>query len=122
MLFEYSEEQIQNILTSYKNKREKEKERYDKIKDTEEFKIANRQRAKNYYQTNKELKKEKYENNKTMIRAKNSYYYYKRKNDIEKFKEKLVECKHKGRDDTRPDGKPKIKGKKLTSIQRNNSH
>jgi hypothetical protein len=89
MLFEYSEEQIQNILTSYKNKREKEKERYDKIKGTEEFKIANRQRAKNYYQTNKELKKEKYENNKTMIRAKNSYYYYKRKNDIEKFKEKF---------------------------------
>lgn len=44
------------------------------------------------------------------------------KDYIEKFKERLVECKHKGRDDTRPDGKPKIKGKKLTSIQRNNSH
>ena len=38
MTFDYSEEEIQNILKSYKHKREKEKERYDKIKDTDEYK------------------------------------------------------------------------------------
>jgi len=57
------------------------------IKNKEKIDKYNR----NYYQANKELKKEKYENNKTMIRAKNSYYYYKKKNDMEAFKNKYPE-------------------------------
>ena len=36
---EYSEEEIQRILKLYKQNKEKNKENYQKIKDTEEFKI-----------------------------------------------------------------------------------
>ena len=97
--FDFSEEQILNILTSYKNKRSKEKERYEKIKDTDEYKNKNRERAKNYYYTNKDFVKNKYQENKEMNLAKSSYRYYKNGNNINKFKDKypdryamLCEC------------------------------
>ena len=57
----YTEEQIQHILKLYKQHRQKEKERYDKIKDTEEFKIKNRARAKKHYEENKHVKKNRVE-------------------------------------------------------------
>ena len=41
MSLDLSEAQIQNILTQYKNKREREKERYERIKDTDDFKNYN---------------------------------------------------------------------------------
>tara|TARA_R110002073_G_C9187876_1_gene557008 strand:- start:294 stop:638 length:345 start_codon:yes stop_codon:yes gene_type:complete len=91
MTFDYSEEEIHSILKSYKHKREKEKERYDRIKDTEEFKLKNRMCAKNHYDNNKDRYKEKYENKKDLIKARNSYYYYKKKNDMEAFKNKYPE-------------------------------
>jgi len=53
---EYSEEHIKNILNQYQRKREKEKERYERIKDTEEFKTQNRERARNHYHINKVLR------------------------------------------------------------------
>ena len=86
--FDFSEEQILNILTSYKNKREKEKERYEKIKNTDDYKNKNRERAKQYYYSNKECVKNKYNENKEMNLAKNSYRYYKKRNNLNKFKEK----------------------------------
>ena len=85
---EYSEEHIKNILNQYQRKREKEKERYERIKDTEEFKNQNRQRARNHYQVNKDKKKEKYDNNKEFMNARSSYYYYKKKEQLDLFKEK----------------------------------
>lgn len=91
MSFDFSEEQIKNILQSYKNKREREKERYNEIKDTEEFKIYNRAKSKKHYENNKDKYKEKYENKKELNLAKNSYYYYKKNNNLEKFKEKYPE-------------------------------
>ena len=89
--FDYNEEQLTKIINSYKNKRQKEKERYERIKDTEEYKADNRERARIHYHSNKELKKQNYENNKDFFRARNSYYYYKKKNDINKFIEKFPE-------------------------------
>tara|TARA_R110002167_G_scaffold173095_4_gene371550 strand:+ start:1179 stop:1499 length:321 start_codon:yes stop_codon:yes gene_type:complete len=83
--FDYNEEQLTNILSSYKNKKEKEKERYERIKDTEQYKIENRQRARIHYQKYKERKKENYENNKDFFRARNSYYYYRKSQNLEKF-------------------------------------
>jgi hypothetical protein len=53
----YSEERIQQILKLYKQNRQKEKERYKKIKDTEQFKIKNRERANKHYAENKDMKK-----------------------------------------------------------------
>ena len=41
----YSEQQIKKMVTAYENKRAREKKYYETVKDTEEFKIANRTRA-----------------------------------------------------------------------------
>ncbi len=81
-------ERIQKILQQYERKREKEKERYQLIKHTEDFKTKNRQRAKMHYENNKNIKKEKYENDKDFLNAKSQYYYYKKTDNLEKFKNK----------------------------------
>ena len=86
-----TDERINKILMQYENKRKKEKERYERIKDTEDFKNQNRDRARNHYQNNKELKKNKYNKNKEYITARSSYYYYKNSNRIEDFKNKFPE-------------------------------
>lgn len=84
-----TDERIHKILLQYEKKRMKEKERYERIKDTAEFKDQNRNRARNHYHKNKELKKEKYDNNKEFLTARSSYYYYKNQNRIEDFKNKF---------------------------------
>ena len=89
--FDYDEKQLNNIVNSYKNKRMKEKERYERIKDTEEYKEANRERARIHYEKYKEEKKENYKNNKDFYKARNSYYYYKKKNNLNKFVDKFPE-------------------------------
>jgi len=90
-MFDFSEEEIENILTRYKARRQKDKIKYDKKKDNEDFKIQNRARAKAYYELNKDKRKEQYENKKDLLKARNSYYYYKKINKIETFKEKYPE-------------------------------
>ncbi len=87
----YSENEIQNILRLYSKKKEYEKQRYELIKDTDEFKIKNRLRAKNHYDNNKEKKLQKYQDNKEIMNAKSSYYYYKKTDKLEIFKEKNSE-------------------------------
>ena len=47
-------DRIKKILIQYEKKRAREKERYLLIKDTEDFKVKNRQRAKNHYEKNKQ--------------------------------------------------------------------
>lgn len=89
--FDYNEEQLNKIINSYKNKREKEKERYERIKDTEEYKEQNRERARIHYEKYKEEKKEHYNNNKEFFQARNSYYYYRKRNNLKKFAEKFPE-------------------------------
>lgn len=91
MSLDLSEAQINKILIQYKNKREREKERYDQKKDTEEFKNYNRNKAKLHYENNKDMYKVRYENKKELLKARNSYYYYKKIDKIEKFKEKYPE-------------------------------
>ena len=70
--------QISSILISYQQKRIYEKERYNMIKDNEDFKIKNRERAKNHY-------------NKEVMNAKSTYYYYKKNNKLDIFKEKKMD-------------------------------
>lgn len=83
-------EQIARVLTNYKKKRERETKYYHEVtKNKEDFKVKNRERAKAHYENGyKEKKKEKYENDKEFIKTKSLYNYYKRKGNIEKFKEK----------------------------------
>ena len=83
-----SDERIKSIINQYERKREKEKARYLMLKDTDEFKSKNRERANNHYQNNKDKKKEKYDNNKEYMNARSSYYYYKKKDKLDLFKEK----------------------------------
>jgi len=87
----FTDERIKSILNQYERKRMKEKERYNIIKDTQEFKEQNRTRARNHYQLNKEKKKENYENKKEFMNARSSFYYYKRNDKVELFKEKYPE-------------------------------
>ena len=84
-----TEEQIEKILESYKKKRTKENNYYHEVsKNQDDFKIKNRARAKEHYDKNKDVKKEKYQNNKELICAKNLYKYYEKNDKIEIFKEK----------------------------------
>ena len=88
-MLDMSDTEIQTILTKYKEQKNRNKERYERVKDTEEFKIQNRARAKQHYEHNQLL--ERYENNKDLAMARNSYYYYKKTNNLNKFKEKYPE-------------------------------
>ena len=83
-------EQIARVLTNYKNKRIRETNYYHNVtKNKEEFKLKNRQRAKDHYANGyKEKKKLNYENNKELQQTKSLYNYYKKNDKIEKFKEK----------------------------------
>ena len=88
--YDLSEEQIQKILTTYKNKRERENKYYhDVSKNSVEFIHKNRERAKLHYnKVGKDQKKEKYNVNKDFIKAKSLYNYYKKKDNTIKFEEK----------------------------------
>lgn len=88
---EMSDIEIQKIISLYKNQRNKDKERYEKIKNTEEFKLKNRARAKAHYEKTREIRQQRYINERDTRLAKNSYYYYKRTNQMELFKEKHPE-------------------------------
>ena len=83
-------EQIARVLTNYKNKREREQKYYHNvIKNKEEFKIKNRERAKNHYKNGyKEKKKENYQNNKELLKTKSLFNYYKKQDKIDIFKSK----------------------------------
>lgn len=84
----YSEKQIKNMVTAYEKKRAREKKYYETIKDTEEFKLANRARANNWYRENQKVRQEAYNKNKVINGAKTSYYYYKKRDRITEFKNK----------------------------------
>ena len=87
---EYSSAQIEQILKSYKMKREREIKYYHEVKKfDEEYINKNRERAKKHYQNGyKEKKKEYYESNKVLMNAKASYKYYVKNDKVDKFKEK----------------------------------
>lgn len=91
MNIDLTEQEIEKVLKSYKNKKEREKIRYENNKSDPEFIAKNRARAKNHYENNKDKYKLKYENNKDLMKARNSYYYYKGKNQLDKMKEKFPE-------------------------------
>lgn len=89
---QYTDIEIDNILKSYKNKKESYKAWYNKIKDTDEWKDKNRARAREHYMNGyKEKKAEDYESNKELNRAKNSFRYYKNNDRIDEYKTKYPE-------------------------------
>ena len=92
MSFNYSDEQINKILTNYKNKREREnKYDHEVTKHNEDSKMKNRERARaHYHRIGKDMKKDNYENNKEMRKAKALYNYYKKNDKIDLFIEKHI--------------------------------
>ena len=82
----FSNESIIKILNSYKNKREKEKQRYEVLKLNQDFKLKNNERSRLHYQKNKEARKQKYKDNKEYLKAKQLFYYYKTNDMIDMFK------------------------------------
>lgn len=86
-----SESEINKIIESYKKRREYEKGYYNSIKDTDDFKMKNRARAKAHYDKNKDIKLQKYKDNKDILNAKSTFNYYKKINKLEDFKEKKSE-------------------------------
>lgn len=91
-----TESQIAKVLIDYKKKRDRENKYYHEVsKHDEEFKMQNRERAKNHYQTKgKEMKGNQYQDNKEFVKARSLYNYYKKKDNLDTFKEKHEEkCK-----------------------------
>ena len=83
-------DQIARVLINYKNKRERENKYYHEVsKNNEDFKKKNRERAKAHYQNGyKEKKKEKYNENKDLLKNKSLFNYYKKQDKIDIFKTK----------------------------------
>ena len=91
-----TESQIAKVLIDYKKKRERENKYYHEVsKHDEEFKMKNRERAKNHYHTKgKEMKGNQYQDNKEFVKARSLYNYYKKRDNLDTFKEKHQEkCK-----------------------------
>jgi len=88
---DFTDEKIKKLLKAYKRKREKEKERYERLKDTEEFKEKNRKNALNHYYKNKDKKKEYYQKNKEYMNAITTYQYWLKKGNVDRFIEKCPE-------------------------------
>jgi len=83
--------EVDKLLTAYKRKQVKEKERYERLKQNPEFVKQNRLRAKENYDKNKYKKHEKYQENLDLERAKSSFYYYLKRNNLNAFEERYPE-------------------------------
>lgn len=81
-----TEEQIEKALNDYIKKKERENKYYHNVsKDNEDFKVKNRQRARDHYMKNKDVKKESYNANREVRSAKSLYNYYHKHNNVEGF-------------------------------------
>jgi FMN-dependent NADH-azoreductase len=84
-----SDEVVHRLIQAYKKKLETDKIRYHNIvKVNPDYMEKNRVRAREHYKKNKDKKKEYYQNNRDVNISRNSYYYYKKINKLEQFKEK----------------------------------
>lgn len=83
-----NQEKINHILETYKKKLEYDRQRYQLKKDNEEFKIKNRQHAKDHYHKNKVKYQEKYKNSQEEKKLKNLFYYYRRLDRLDDLQKK----------------------------------
>ena len=82
---EMTDEMTQKILSAYKQKRAKEKERYERNKADPEFVKRNRERAKAYYLANKDKTRETYKMNAEIRGAKSLLTYYESQGRVDEF-------------------------------------
>ena len=87
-----NENNINDVLLKYKNKRNREKKYYDEVlKNNDNFKIKNKQNSATWYSNNKDKKKEYYINNKEEIKLKSQFNYYKKNDKLDILKTKSPE-------------------------------
>ena len=84
------EEKINHIIQQYKLKKEREYNNYHNInKLNEDYMIKNKERAKAHYELHSDDRKNKYKDNAEFVKARSSYNYYKKNNNLSKFREKF---------------------------------
>jgi hypothetical protein len=79
---------INKVLEQYERKRALAKIRYHLVKDSDEFKLKNRQRAKDHYDKNKSVKKDRYAADSEYLKAKAQFNYYKKNDKLDFFIDK----------------------------------
>ena len=89
---ELNDEYIKKVIQSYEKKRQREKIYYhEQKKNDEDFKLKNRERAKEHYTKNKNKRKDKYNENKELLQIKSLISYYKKNDRIDDFITKYPE-------------------------------
>ena len=89
---ELSDSDIKKVIQSYEKKRQREKIYYhEQKKNNEDFKLKNRERAKEHYLKNKDKRKDKYDENKELLQIKSLISYYKKHDRINEFMTKYPE-------------------------------
>ena len=84
-----NENNINDVLLKYKNKRNREKKYYDEVlKNNDNFKNKNKLNSATWYSNNKDKKKEYYLNNKDDIKLKSQFNYYKKNDKLDILKTK----------------------------------
>ena len=82
----------EKIIAQYKARQERDKERYTLKKNDPDFIAQNRGRAKAHYDLNKDIKLQRYADNKELMNARSSLYYYRKKDKMDLF---LTNCADK---------------------------
>ena len=83
---------INKLVRQYNQTREREHKYYHEVKKKDEaFIQKNRERAAAHYSCNKEKHKTAYNENPDFYKHKALYYYYKRNDKVDLFKEKFPE-------------------------------
>ena len=75
----------EKIIAQYKARRLRDKERYLQMKADPDFIAQNRGRAKAHYEKNKDIKLQRYAENRDLMNARSSLYYYKKKDKVDVF-------------------------------------
>ncbi len=87
-----NENNINDVLLKYKNKRNREKKYYNEVlKNNDNFKIKNKLNSATWYSNNKDKKKDYYLNNKEEIKLKSQFNYYKKNDKLQILKNKYPE-------------------------------
>ena len=85
-----NEEKINHIVEQYKKKKEREYNNYHNVnKFNDDYIIKNKERAKAHYDLHSEQRKLKYKETSDFVKARSSYNYYKKTNNLSKFREKF---------------------------------
>ena len=83
---EFTQEDYKRIIEKYQKNKKSQREYYHNVrKHNEDFKTKNKERATKYYNENKDKYKENYTKKQELIKSRNLYNYYRKKDKVETF-------------------------------------